>query len=296
MDADPILRAFGKAAASHRSMHDSAPPTTAPVTADTPSSDSHVAPQPGSDLRSQLPSAERPASTGTSLPLPAPRQRIVHHGYQKARQELDERRQQAAEEAAAAQQSADAAQSAPEQATPPQHEADVAAARLAAENAWQQAALAAQAAIQQPHGQHGSAAGYGPPWPHSGWHPHPGYWGPGYWDWSAAWQQQTARPEPPPQPPPPPSFAVGGLTEQAQQSSGSSGNRQTADSAGHSDTHKSQGHMAAAPASAAAAVADSDEELAGLLMAWYNAGFETGRRCERQRHQAEQHSSAVVSS
>lgn len=58
---------------------------------------------------------------------------------------------------------------------PPQREADVTAARLAAESAWQQAAHAAQqAAAQQQYGHQGSAAGYGPPWTHSGWQPHPG--------------------------------------------------------------------------------------------------------------------------
>jgi hypothetical protein len=38
----------------------------------------------------------------------------------------------------------------------------------------------------------------------------------------------------------------------------------------------------------------SNDELAGLVTAWYNAGYETGRHCERRRLQAQLQRDAVI--
>lgn len=123
--------------------------------------------------------------------------------------------------------------------------------------------------------------------------------------------------EPPPQPPPPPNFALRNCAASAmQQSFGSTGcdPQAWAPAAG-----------AAEPVTQVLAVPDilyicmkgvqnqtiepivsmqttagsngamaSDGELAGLLTAWYNAGYETGRHCERRRLQAQMQKDAVI--
>ena len=63
-------------------------------------------------------------------------------------------------------------------------------------------------------------------------------------------------------------------------------------SSGSTGCNSQMWEPAAAPESDAANT--GDEELAGLLTAWYNAGYETGRQYEKSRLQKHVQNNVVV--